>query len=49
MEAIMSGEVLPRLKKMNLAESIVHKTILTQGIPESMTGRDHCKVGRKPA
>jgi nicotinamide-nucleotide amidase len=36
MEAIMSGEVLPRLKKMNLAESIVHKTILTQGIPESM-------------
>lgn len=36
MEAIMSGEVFPRLIKKGIMQSIVHKTILTQGLPESM-------------
>jgi nicotinamide-nucleotide amidase len=36
MEAIMTEEVFPRLKKLGLSEAIVHKTILTIGIPESM-------------
>lgn len=36
MEAIMSEEVFPRLLKMGIAQSIVHKTVLTIGLPESM-------------
>ena len=36
MEAIMTEEVLPRLIKLGILESIVHKTILTLGLPESM-------------
>lgn len=36
MEAIMTEEVFPRLLKMGIAQSIVHKTVLTIGLPESM-------------
>ena len=36
MEAIMTEEVLPRLVKMGITQSIVHKTVLTIGLPESM-------------
>jgi nicotinamide-nucleotide amidase len=36
MEAIMIGEVFPRLIKLGIMQSIVHKTILTLGLPESM-------------
>ena len=36
MEAIMSEEVFPRLIKLGITQSIVHKTILTIGLPESM-------------
>lgn len=36
MEAIMTEEVFPRLKKLGILQSIVHKTVLTIGIPESM-------------
>ncbi len=36
MEAIMTEEVFPRLIKLGILESIVHKTILTIGLPESM-------------
>ena len=36
MEAIMTEEVFPRLTKMGITQSIVHKTVLTIGLPESM-------------
>ena len=36
MEAIMTEEVFPRLVKMGITQSIVHKTVLTIGLPESM-------------
>lgn len=36
METIMEEEVIPRLKKLKRDNFIVHKTILTQGIPESI-------------
>lgn len=36
MEAIMTEEVFPRLMKLGITQSIVHKTVLTIGIPESM-------------
>jgi len=36
MEAIMTEEVFPRLAKMGITQSIVHKTVLTIGLPESM-------------
>ena len=36
MEAIMTEEVFPRLKQLGKSQSIVHKTVLTVGIPESM-------------
>jgi len=36
MEAIMTEEVFPRLKLLRKSRSIVHKTVLTIGIPESM-------------
>lgn len=36
MEAIMTEEVFPRLIKLGITQSIVHKTILTIGLPESM-------------
>ncbi|HZL11171.1 MAG TPA: competence/damage-inducible protein A [Prolixibacteraceae bacterium] len=36
MEAIMTEEVFPRLEKLGNTQSIVHKTILTSGLPESM-------------
>lgn len=36
MEAIMTEEVFPRLVKRGIAQSIVHKTVLTIGLPESM-------------
>lgn len=36
MEAIMTLEVFPRLRKLGITQSIVHKTVLTIGIPESM-------------
>lgn len=36
MEAIMIEEVFPRLVKMGITQSIVHKTVLTIGLPESM-------------
>lgn len=36
MEAIMTEEVLPRLAKLGITQSIVHKTVLTIGLPESM-------------
>ncbi len=36
MEAIMTEEVFPRLIKLGIAQSIVHKTALTVGLPESM-------------
>lgn len=36
MEAIMTEEVFPRLIKIGIVLSIVHKTILTLGLPESM-------------
>jgi len=36
MEAIMTEEVFPRLVKLGITQSIVHKTILTIGLPESM-------------
>lgn len=36
MEAIMTQEVFPRLMKLGIMESIVHKTILTFGLAESM-------------
>jgi nicotinamide-nucleotide amidase len=36
MEAIMTEEVFPRLEKLGIMQSIVHKTILTLGLPESM-------------
>ncbi len=36
MEAIMTEEVFPRLKKLGIMQSIVHKTVQTIGLPESM-------------
>jgi nicotinamide-nucleotide amidase len=36
MEAIMTEEVFPRLIKLGIMQSIVHKTVLTIGLPESM-------------
>ena len=36
MEAIMTEEVFPRLIKLGITRSIVHKTVLTIGLPESM-------------
>ena len=36
MEAIMHEEVFPRLVKLGITQSIVHKTVLTIGLPESM-------------
>jgi nicotinamide-nucleotide amidase len=36
MEAIMLEEVFPRLVKLGITQSIVHKTVLTIGLPESM-------------
>ena len=36
MEAIMTEEVFPRLARLEIVESIVHKTVLTFGLPESM-------------
>ena len=36
MEAIMNEEVFPRLVKKGITQSIVHKTVLTIGLPESM-------------
>lgn len=36
MEAIMTEEVFPRLAKLGIGQSIVHKTVLTIGLPESM-------------
>ena len=36
MEAIMMEEVFPRLNKLGIAQSIIHKTVLTIGLPESM-------------
>lgn len=36
MEAIMTEEVFPRLIKLGIMRSIVHKTVLTIGLPESM-------------
>lgn len=36
MEAIMTEEVFPRLKQLGISQSIVHKTVLTIGVPESM-------------
>lgn len=36
MEAIMMEEVIPRLIERGIAQSIVHKTVLTIGLPESM-------------
>jgi nicotinamide-nucleotide amidase len=36
MEAIMTEEVFPRLTKLGITQSIVHKTVLTIGLPESM-------------
>lgn len=36
MEAIMTEEVFPRLSAMGITQSIVHKTVLTVGLPESM-------------
>jgi len=36
MEAIMAEEVFPRLVQLGITQSIVHKTVLTIGLPESM-------------
>lgn len=36
MEAIMLEEVFPRLTKLGIAQTIVHRTVLTIGLPESM-------------
>jgi nicotinamide-nucleotide amidase len=36
MEAIMTEEVFPRLRQMGIGQSIVHKTVLVIGLPESM-------------
>jgi nicotinamide-nucleotide amidase len=36
MEAIMAEQVLPRLRERGIGTSIVHKTVLTIGLPESM-------------
>ena len=36
MEALMKEEVFPRLVKLGITQSIVHKTVLTIGLPESM-------------
>jgi len=36
MEAIMTEEVFPRLIQLGITQSIVHKTVLTIGLPESM-------------
>jgi len=36
MEAIMTEEVFPRLVKLGITQSIVHKTVQTIGLPESM-------------
>jgi len=36
MEAIMTEEVFPRLIELGITQSIVHKTVLTIGLPESM-------------
>ncbi len=36
MEAIMTEEVFPRLIKLGIMQSILHKTVLTIGLPESM-------------
>ncbi len=35
MKYLVGEQVLPRLKKMGMLKNIVHKTVLTQGIPES--------------
>ena len=36
MKGMMSREILPRLARNSKLKAIVHKTILTQGVPESM-------------
>jgi nicotinamide-nucleotide amidase len=36
MKYIMENEVLPRIKKLFNTTTIIHRTVLTQGLPESM-------------
>jgi len=36
MKYVMENEVLPRLKKLFNTTTIIHRTVLTQGLPESM-------------
>lgn len=36
MKGIMENEILPRLQQTGKTKSIYHKTVLTQGLPESM-------------
>ncbi len=36
MEAMMTGEILPRINALGHTGAIYHKTILTQGVPESI-------------
>lgn len=36
MEAIMTEEVFPRLAELGIVQNIVHRTVLTIGLPESM-------------
>jgi len=36
MKYLMENEVLPRIKKLFNTSTIIHRTILTQGLPESM-------------
>lgn len=36
MEAIMTEEVFPRLSELGIVQNIVHRTVLTIGLPESM-------------
>jgi nicotinamide-nucleotide amidase len=36
MEHLMEDEVIPRLKERYTLQSIVHSTLITRGIPESL-------------
>ena len=36
MKYVMENEVLPRIKKLFNTSTIIHRTVLTQGLPESM-------------
>ncbi len=49
MEHLMQDEVMPRLKAHFELRQIVHRTMITAGLPESMLAQSDRSVGKRPA